>query len=563
MPSNNHYQRQIRMNVIETIQLAFILYLETNFNVDPQLLASCDFSLNIEEGKQNFGDLNSNAALILAKHLQRNPREVAQKIATEFSHGYISSLEPAGPGFLNFTLTRQALHYLTTDLLIAKETFFKLNPDEKKHNFSLEFVSANPTGPLHLGNGRGGIIGDVLANVLKFIGHKATKEFYINDAGSQIKKLGLSFKTRYLQATGHDSAMPEDGYHGSYLVDIARDLVTEQGGDLADKPDEFFAEYAKDKILAMIQETLKEYGIEFDVWFSERHLHANGAIEAALALLDKRGYLYTQDDAVWFKSTAFGDDKDRVVKKSSGELTYAAADIAYLVNKAERGFDRLIIILGHDHHSYAVRLQTILQALDLESHPQLSVILYQLVKMKVQGEQMRMSKRAANIVTLKDVIETVGKDVARFFYLNRKADAQLEFDLDLAMKKTDENPVYYIQYAYVRINSILEKAQEIDDFKNITEADTSHIGLHEALLIKKIVSLKHALKTISLNSHTHLLANYTIELATFFHKYYTHNRVIDLENIAQSRSRLLLITLVRDTLATSFDLLGISKPEKM
>lgn len=551
------------MNVIETIQQAFTSYLETTFNVDPQLLASCDFSLNIDEGKQNFGDLNSNAALILAKQLQRNPREVAQSIASNFKHSYISAIEPAGPGFLNFTLTRQALHDLCIDLFIAKETFFKLNPSERKHNYSLEFVSANPTGPLHLGNGRGGIIGDVLANVLKFIGHKATKEFYINDAGSQIKKLGISFKTRYLQATGHDVAMPEEGYHGSYLVDIARDCVTEHGTDFLDKPDEFFAEYAKDKILAMIQETLKEYGIEFDVWFSERHLHANGAIASALELLEQKGYLYEKDDATWFKSTEFGDDKDRVVKKASGELTYAAADIAYLKNKVERGFDRLVIILGHDHHSYAVRLQTILQALELPSNPRLNVILYQLVKMKVQGEQMRMSKRASNIVTLKDVIETVGKDVSRFFYLNRKADAQLEFDLDLAMKKTDENPVYYIQYAYVRTHSILEKAQEVAAFANITDADTSHIGINEALLIKKIVSLKNLLNNISTNMQTHLLANYSIELATLFHKYYTHNRVIDLENIPQSRSRLLLIMLLRDTFATTFDLLGISKPEKM
>lgn len=551
------------MNVIETIQQAFTTYLETTFDVEPQLLTSCDFSLNIDEGKQNFGDLNSNAALILAKKLQRNPREVAQSIATGFTHSYISAIEPAGPGFLNFTLTRQALHDLATDLFIAKETFFKLNPSEKKHTYSIEFVSANPTGPLHLGNGRGGIIGDVLADILKFIGHKATKEFYINDAGSQIKKLGASFKTRYLQATGHEVSMPEEGYHGSYLIDLARELVTEQGAGLSEQPDEFFAEYAKDKILLMIQETLKEYGITFDVWFSERYLHASGAIESALEILDKRGYLYQQDDALWFKSTAFGDDKDRVVKKSSGELTYAAADIAYLKNKTDRGADRIIIILGHDHHSYAVRLQTILQALALPSNPQLNVILYQLVKMKVDGEQMRMSKRAANIVTLKDVIETVGKDVSRFFYLNRKADAQLEFDLDLAMKKTDENPVYYIQYAYVRTNSILEKAQEVPDFANITETDNSHIGINESLLIKKIVSLKSLLNNISVNTQTHLLANYSIELATLFHKYYTHNRVIDLENKAQSRSRLLLIMLVRDTLATTFDLLGISKPEKM
>lgn len=551
------------MNIIETIHHAFNTYLETTFSTEQSLIASCEFSLNIDENKQDFGDINSNAALIIAKALKTNPREIAQKIADGFTHTYISTIKPAGPGFLNLTLTRQAFHDLCTDLFIAKETFFKLNPSEDKHTYNIEFVSANPTGPLHLGNGRGGIIGDVLANVLNFIGHKADTEYYINDAGSQIKKLGISFKTRCLQEAGTDATMPEDGYHGTYLIDLAKAFIAEYGESKLNESDEYFAEYAKDKILAMIRDTLNEYGTQFDVWFSEKQLHESGAIEDALKILDKRGYLYEKDDALWFKSTEFGDDKDRVVKKSSGELTYAAADIAYLENKAERGFDRMIYILGHDHHSYAIRLHSIIQALGLTPKHTLDVILYQLVKMKVHGEQMRMSKRAANIVTLKDVIETVGKDVARFFYLNRKADAQLEFDLDLALKKTEENPVYYIQYAYVRTKSILEKAQELPEFADISDSDVSHIGQNESLIIKKIVSLKQMLKAISINNQTHLLTYYVMELATLFHKYYTHNRVIDIENKELSRSRLLLVLLLRDTFATIFDLLEISKPEKM
>lgn len=552
------------MNVLESIYLSFNSYLEQTFALDGITLPAYEFTLNTDENKQDFGDINSNIALILAKALKQNPRDIATQISQDFKHSYITKIEPAGPGFLNLFFTRQALHDLCTDLFIAQDTFFKLSPTDPKYNYSIEFVSGNPTGPLHLGNGRGGIIGDVLGNILTFIGHKATKEYYINDAGNQIAKLGVSFKTRCLQAAGTPIEMPEEGYHGTYLIDLAQAFIAEHGTKHLDTiPQSTYETYAKDRILAMIKETLHDYGIDFDVWFSEKTLHESGAIAHALEILDKKGHLYEKDGALWFASSKFGDDKDRVVRKSTGELTYAAADIAYLMNKVERGFNHLVMILGHDHHSYAIRLQGIMQALELTPENQLDVILYQLVKMKAGGEQVRMSKRAAHIVTLKDVIETVGKDVARFFYLNRKADAQLEFDLDLALKKTEENPVYYAQYAYVRTKSIIEKAQEVPDFADIIETDVSYIGTHESLIIKKIISLKSLLKTISLNHQTHLLTYYILELAHLFHKYYSHNRVIDVEHIAQSRSRLLLVTLVRNTFATVLDLLEISKPDRM
>lgn len=360
-----------------------------------------------------------------------------------------------------------------------------------------------------------------------------------------------------------DAPMFEEGYLGHYLIDIAKECIKQYGEAVIKESDTFFEQYAKERLLAAIKKTLADYGIHFNVWFSEKTLHTDGSIKHALELIGKHGYLFEQEGALWFKSTAFGDDKDRVVRKSSGELTYVAADSAYLKNKIDRGFDRLIMVLGHDHHSYVVRLQALLQALGLQDKAQLEVILYQLVKIKEDGQQVRMSKRAGNMVTLDDVIAEVGTDVARFFYLNRKADAQLDFDIDLALQKNEENPVYYIQYAYVRTQSILAKATQEVGLHTLTVQDIRNLTADDAALLKKIASLKSMLVTISKNHQTHLLTYYVIELANIFHRYYSKNRVIDLDNKAQSRGRLIIITLLKDTFATVFDLLGISKPEKM
>ena len=461
------------MNLITALRQAFLTYLTNQLKVSLALAKSCSFDLNTDDQKQQFGDISSNAALILAKELKRNPREIAQEIAQNFSNPAIEKLEVAGPGFLNIFLTKEAFAQLAQELFEQKQQFFK--PEKKRtQKINIEFVSANPTGPLHFGHGRGGIIGDVLGNVLQFLGNEVTKEFYINDAGLQMKKLGQSLKIRYQQTAGMDASLPEDAYHGTYLIDLANRLFAEHGAKLLDQPDEFFTTYAATKLLEHIQKTLRDYGIQFDEWFSEQTLH-QGAIEQILAILKQKGHLYEKDGALWFTSTKFGDDKDRVVKKQDGTLTYAAADIAYLQNKINRGYDQLIYIFGHDHHSYATRLHSMHKALGLEKHP-LDVVLFQLVSMKEGGEKMRMSKRKGRIVTLQDVIDTVGPDVARFFYLNRKADAQLEFDLDLALTQTDENPVFYIQYAYVRTGSILQKADVEKALQGITAQDLEHLS---------------------------------------------------------------------------------------
>ncbi len=581
------------MNPISHIQTAFSSYLQKTFGITEQETHLCNFILNVEPKKAEFGDLNSNAAMVLAKvlsektnvaargelvepferqqqawfdeltmHGRVNPRQIAQEIIDTFKHPYIAKIEIAGPGFLNAYFTQNAIHDLAQELEKQKEAFFKLEDDAPKHRFDIEFVSANPTGPLHLGHGRGAIIGDVLGNILTFIGHQVTKEFYINDAGNQIAKLGQSFKVRCQQAAGIAAQLPEDGYRGEYLLDLAQELVKEKGNSVIDNPDSFFEHYAKEFLLEKIKQTLANYGVHFDVWFSEKTLHESGAIERAVKLLQEHNFIYEHEHALWFASTKFGDDKDRVVRKSTGEWTYVAADIAYLLDKAKRGFDHLVMVLGHDHHSYAVRLEGIRQALGL-SRIDLAVILYQLVTMKASGQLVQMSKRAGTMVTLTDVIDEVGTDVARFFYLNRKADAQLEFDLDLALKKTEENPVFYVQYAYVRTGSILEKAAEHKELANISGADAAHLGRSEALLLKKITSLKHLLEIIAATRQTHHLTYFTTELADIFHHYYAHNRVIEMSNINQSRGRLLLITLLRQTFALTFDLLGISKPIKM
>lgn len=552
------------MNSIDIIHQELQQFLLTEFQLTTQ--PAVDITLNVDAAKQQFGDITTNAAMILAKQLGMNPKQVAERIIQNFSNSNIEKIEIAGPGFINMHLTLPAIATLSQDLFNQKNQFFSLSQTITPKKYNIEFVSANPTGPLHLGHGRGGIIGDVLGNILRLVGHTVTKEFYINDAGSQIQKLGNSFKIRCLQESGIIVELPEDGYHGEYLIELAKQCIQTHTLAVLNSDDAFFAQYAKENLLEALKTTLKNYGIEFDVWFSELQLHIKhgekSAIDHALEILDNRGYLFNDSNALWFKSTAFGDDKDRVVKKNSGEMTYVAADIAYLENKIDRGFDQLIIILGQDHHSYLTRLKAVMQGLG-RNPAQLDIILYQLVTLKESGQMVRMSKRAGRMVTLEDIIDTVGKDVARFFYLNKKADAHLEFDIDLALKQTDENPVYYIQYAYVRIASILEKALAYPELQNISQLDSAYISDAERLLIKKVVHLKYMLQTISRNYQTHALTYYAIELAQLFHSYYNMHKVIDIEHINQSRGRLFAIMLVRQTLKTCFDLLGISAPERM
>lgn len=519
------------------------------------------FGINTDDKKQNFGDISTNAAMVLSKDLQRSPRDIAQQIIETFNDKHVKELQIAGPGFLNIFLQSEVYTEILEQLTKNQEHFFVDRP-EKPVNYSIEFVSANPTGPLHLGHGRGGILGDVLGNILSFLGNKVTKEFYINDAGNQMQKLGLSFKIRCQQELGQHVELPEDAYHGEYLMDLAKIAVSKYGDKILEKDESFFTEYAEKHMLDMIKKTLSDYGIEYDVWFSEKSLHASDSVKRALKKLDADGYTYEQDGATWFKSMQFGDDKDRVLRRANGEVTYIAADVAYMEDKFRRGADHLIFILGQDHHSYVNRLQGILQATGFGNKP-LDVILYQLVALKESGQTLKMSKRAGNMVTLREIIDLVGTDVARFFYLNRKADTHLDFDIDLALKKTEENPVFYLQYAYVRIKSILEKAQENKELRDINLKDAEHLTPSEHILLKKILSLKELLKNIGSNFQTHLLTYYILELAQLFHSYYNKNRVIDMDNVPVSRARLLVLEQLQRTFELVARLLEIKTPEKM
>lgn len=548
------------MNGIEQIKSAFFSLLTSTYNVAQNQLDRCAFDINADAEKQAFGDINCNAAMVLAKDLKSNPRAIAQTIIDNFHHPLVAKIEIAGPGFLNFFLTDTAILQLAHQIFNEKRQFFKPALQQKKIN--LEFVSANPTGPLHFGHGRNGILGDTLGNILSFIGHDVTREFYINDAGAQMIKLGNSLQVRYLQALGSDITMPDDAYHGQYLIDCAAELVTLHGNDLQDASHEHFQEIAKNKMLAQQQATLASYGIHFDIYFSEKDLKNKVNVEHYIQTLTDNGYTYEQEGALWFATTQFGDDKDRVLRKSDGTYTYLAGDLPYLVNKLERGYDKLIMILGHDHHSFVVRLHALMQALGYNPD-KLSVILYQLVHIMKNGESAKMSKRAGTIVDLHDIINTVGKDVARFFYLNRKADAELDFDLELALTTTSENPVFYVQYAYVRTCSIQEKAIATNpDFINLGIEHCLTLSDKEKILVKKMVALRALLATIDTSYQTHLLAYYTYELAHLFHAYYNSSKAL-VDDVAQTKNNLFVIAIIQQTLHLCFDLMGISSPAKM
>ncbi|MFA5074806.1 MAG: arginine--tRNA ligase, partial [Candidatus Babeliales bacterium] len=489
----------------------------------------------------------------------------------------MKEIQIAGPGFLNIFLHDQAYQEIVLELYGQSTEFFKINNQEnqEKLKYLIEFVSANPTGPMHLGHGRNGIIGDVLSRVLKFLGHDVTTEFYINDAGSQIVRLGESFKIRCQQELGENLQIPEGGYQGEYLIDLAKLCVEKYDKKILNKDNFFFQNYAKEYLLEILKRDLKNYGIVFDNWFSEKSLHEDGQVAESLRLMKEKDLVYDQDGALWFKSAEFGDDKDRVLRKADGEFTYIVGDIAYHKNKFDRGYDKIIDVLGQDHHGYVARLKSTMRALGYNAD-KLDIILYQLVNIKNQDQVVRMSKRAGNFTTLHEIIEAVGCDVARFFYLNRKAEAHLDFDLDVALKSTEENPVYYIQYAYVRINSIYQKAQQerdLSDFvsklinKNIKEKELEsilkNIGELEFDLIKKIISFQDILKCIQDNYQTHMLAYYTFELAHVFHNYYAQRRVIDLVDIRLCQARLFMMFLLKNSFEMCLDLLGLNKPEKM
>ena len=545
------------MNTFVTLEKAFSNFLANAFSISLQDASKASFDINTDPDKQQFGDINSNAAMIFARELKQNPRTLATKIIEEFTHPFIERIELAGPGFLNIFLTNQALVQIAHEFAHTNACKPQITPQK----INLEFVSANPTGPLHLGHGRNAILGDTLARILQFNGNSVTKEFYINDAGVQMDKLATCLKIRCEQELGVEIAIPEDGYHGTYLIDLAKQLVATHGAEILRQPHAWFLQTAQDHMLTLQQQTLHAYGIHFDVWFSEKKLKEQVDLAELIHTLTLAGYTYEQEGALWFKTTAFGDDKDRVLRKSDGEYTYLTGDIPYLLHKLNRGFEKLIMILGHDHHGYVVRLHSLLQAFGYKKE-QLDVILYQLVHITKEGQALKLSKRAGTVVSIDEIIEVVGKDVTRFFFLNKKADAELELDITLALEQSSNNPVYYIQYAYVRCHALMQKAQQELSLTS-TNFTLTNVTDAEKLLIKKIASLQTLLGQINSNYQTHLIAYYTYELAHLLHAYYKQNRILDEADLATTKNRLGMISLAHNTLALCLDLMGLSKPTKM
>ncbi|WP_456437880.1 arginine--tRNA ligase [Desulfurobacterium sp.] len=511
--------------------------------------------------KKEYGDVATNAAFLLAKTLKKPPIKIAEELAEILSNEKeFSKVEVAGNGFINFFLSPDFYAELLKKVV---ETDFFISNIGKGERVLIEYVSANPTGPLHVGHGRGAVVGDVLSRVMKLAGYSVEREFYINDAGRQIKLLGISIYYRIQELAGRKLVLPEDAYRGEYIIDIAKELIL-QYPEIVDmeeeKAIELAAEFGKKVLLEEIRKTLGRLKVEFDHWFSEKSLYTGGKVEEVLELLKEKGLIYEKDGALWLRTSQFGDDKDRVVKRSTGEYTYFASDIAYHYDKILRSYDRGIDIWGADHHGYIPRVKAAIEALGKPSD-WLEVVLVQLVKLFKHGEEVKMSKRAGNFVTLDWLIDEVGVDAVRFFFLTKRHDTPLDFDIDLALSEKSENPVYYVQYAHARISSILDKAKE----KGI-EPSVEHLellGEEEFDLILKCYGLKSTLEAVARKREPHLLPYYLIDLASAFHRYYNKNRVVDADNPELSSARLYLVNGVRKTIRSGLNILNVNAPGRM
>ncbi|MCK8828444.1 arginine--tRNA ligase [Natroniella acetigena] len=515
---------------------------------------------------ENHGDYATNIAMILAGQAKMPPREIAQLIIENLTDlDFIAKIEVAGPGFINFYFSIDWLYDVVVEIEEQADDYGQGDLGAGK-KIQVEFVSANPTGPLHVGHSRGAVVGDVLANILQTAGFDVSKEYYINDAGNQMDLLGRSVAIRYQQLLEEDVELPEDAYRGEYITELAQEIV-EQDGDkyLAEAKAgqlEYFREYAYQELLDQIKADLNNFGIKFDNWFSERTLHSD-KIEEVAAKLKADQLIYEQDGALWFKSSKFGDDKDRVVIKEDGSPTYLAADIAYHQNKYQRGFEEVINVWGADHHGYVARMKAVVEALGYQREA-LQIILVQLVTLLRDGKQVPMSKRAGDFVTMRDVIKEVGKDAARYFYVMRSPDSHLDFDLELAKQESTENPVYYIQYAHARICSILEQVEEEGiEIDSLEEIDLSKLTTEaEINLLKELADYPDQIAKSAESRAPHHMARFAHQLASAFHTFYNKCYVL-VEDRDLMKARLRLVLATKQVLVNLLELLGISAPENM
>jgi len=522
---------------------------------------------------ETHGDIATTVAMGLAKSLKKAPRKIAEDIVSTIGKGGIfEKIEIAGPGFINFSFTKAFLQDSLRKILRRDQTMLREDIGKGK-KVLVEFVSANPTGPLHIGHARGAAVGNALCNLLKESGFIVEKEYYINDAGRQMLLLGESVFASYMHLCGNPGyQFPEDGYQGDYIDDVARAFREKEGDRYAAAadntgglPDGIIAarEFAYEKMLGLIKKELTSFGVSFDFWRSEQEIFQKGEVQSSIDYLREKNFIYDKDDAVWFRSTDFTDDKDRVVIKADTNHTYFASDIAYHKDKMDRGYDIIIDIWGADHHGYIPRIESVMQAFGYDSS-KFRVILVQMVNLLKHGEPFKMSKRAGTFVTLSDVVELVGADTTKFIFLTRKADSHLDFDLDVVTAKSAENPVFYVQYANARINSILENARS----RGITpetsgDADLSVLVLEEELsLIKKLLTYPMVLEGAVRNYEPHRITYFLQELAGMFHPYYHRHKVVT-EDETLTRARLALCRGIKVILTDALTILGVTAPEKM
>lgn len=533
--------------------------------------------IEIETPKEeDFGDLSTPIAMGLAKTLKKSPRKIAEDIVNAIqslesgvkSSELFEKIEVAGPGFINFTFSKK---FICDELkeLIEKQDGFLTEDIGKGKRVQIEFVSANPTGPLHLGHGRGAALGAALSNLLAESGYKVEKEYYINDAGRQVKLLGLSVFAKYKQLIGIDYPFPEDGYKGEYIEDLAKEFRV-QSSEFGVKDDntllEKITDFSYKKMLAEIKKDLEDFGVLFDTWQSELELYKSNAVQQAIDDLNARGYIFEEDGATWFKSTAFGDDKDRVIIKREGDYTYFAPDIAYHRKKIEKGFDEIIDIWGADHHGYVPRIQAVIQALGYPKD-HLKVLLVQMVTLLRGGRPVQMSKRAGEFITLREVMDEIGADTTKFLFLTRRPDSHLEVDIDAAKAQSSENPVYYVQYAHARINSIFEKARQEaigygQEAKDLIDFNGELFNKEEIRIIKKLLLYPMMFKNAVIAHEPHRITFYLQEIASMFHPYYHKHRVVS-DDLEITKARLALCKAIQIVLKHGLKILGVKAPERM
>ena len=556
-----------------------------------------EFEISIQDNKENqYGDLASNVALVLAKPLKRNPKEIAEEIKGKFiTDKEIVKVDVAGPGFINFFLSKESHGAILRDISIQKDKFGKFESKNKK--VLIEYVSSNPTGPLHVGHGRGAVFGSVLSRLLKEAGFQVDEEYYVNDFGRQMNILSVSLWIRYAQIFDKNIKMLNNGYQGDYLIVIAQHLKKLRSDELFDDDDEikslleyenedaekhtdevidsiksklndefsYVRDFALREILELIKEDLLEFGVDHNKWFSESSLyesesHDLSKVDQSIDELSSKGFVYEKEGAIWFKSSELGDDKDRVLKRGNGEFTYFASDVAYHLDKYDRGYDRIINIWGSDHHGYLPRVKAAMEASE-KNVEKLEVVFIQFANLIRAGKKVTMSTRSGEFITLKELIEEVTSEAARFFYINRKADQHLDFDLDLAKEQSKDNPLYYIQYAHARICSVLRKSKVQEE-----ELTTSELGLldsNKEIEIQKILKQYPPLiERAALASEPHLICYYLKDLASIFHSYYNTEKFI-VEDQKLMNSRLFLLSGVKQVIYNGLTVLGINAPHEM